>query len=92
MSKFDYNYWRKMTWDWYVVKMEHPKNKNRYRGKGLTGVLKLCNKCNYVYSIDSNLGSSRGKRMFKYIDVPKNGVYKEVCPDCSEQEICVITY
>jgi len=92
MSKFDYKYWRKMTWDWYVLKRESYDNRKKTRNKGNNGVLRRCTECDFVYSIDSNLGSNRLKRMYKYLDVPKNGVYREICPDCDGQKFAVITY
>ena len=92
MSKYDYKYWRKMTWDWYVIKMGIHESKRKPRTKGNNGVLRRCTECDFVYSIDSNIGSNRLKRMYKYLDVPKNGVYREICPDCDGQKYAVITY
>ena len=92
MSKYDYKYWRKMTWDWYALKMEVRESKRKPRTKGNNGVLRRCTECDFVYSIDSNIGSNRLKRMYKYLDVPKNGVYREICPDCDGQEFAVVTY
>lgn len=87
--KFDYDYWRKMTWDWYAIKMEQPKNIGRCRSKGIRGGLSFCPECEYVYSVQA---SGRIVELYKYRDLFKFGLSKKICRDCNGDKVKVTIY
>jgi len=49
MKKYDYDYWKKMTWNWYAVPDLRTVRYNK--SSKSKGVFRLCDVCDYVFHI-----------------------------------------
>lgn len=89
-TKFDDNYWRKMTWDWYAVPRVRDASYGRDRSKGVQGGLRCCPKCDVVYSVDTNKGGSKRYKQFNYLGLFRRGVKIDDCKKCRGEFVSVV--
>ena len=92
-TKINIEYYRKMTWDWYAIPYvvnSALRNKKVKYWDGLD--LKLCTKCENIYSINSNKGGGRSYQQFNYSNIPTRGVRKKTCYKCGGKNVTVLDY
>jgi len=92
-TKANIEYYRKMTWDWYAIPYvvnSFLRNKKVKCWDGLD--LKLCTKCENIYSISSNKGGGRSYQQFNYSNIPTRGVKKRICYKCGGKDVIVMDY
>ena len=84
MKRKDIKYWGKMTWDWYAVPfvVDSYKYKKRARIYSVNTDLRYCEKCENVYSVNSNKGGMEYYPQYNYSMIPNIKLKPEKCFIC----------
>ena len=81
MKKYDYDYWKKMTWDWYAVPdLRTVRYKKSSKSKG---VFRLCDVCDFVFSYRKSI-------LHQYTSIPKIHLHKATCPKCLGEDVRLV--
>ena len=78
MKKYDYDYWKKMTWNWYAVPDLRTVRYNK--SSKSKGVFRLCDVCDYVFSYRKSI-------LHQYTSIPKIHLHKATCPKCLGEDV-----
>ena len=84
MKRKDIKYWGEMTWDWYAVPfvVDSSKYKKRARIHSVNTDLRYCEKCENVYSVDSNKGGKTYYPQYNYSMIPNIKLKPKECFIC----------
>ena len=78
MNKYNHDYWKKMTWNWYAVPDLRTARYNK--SSKSKGVLRLCDVCDYVFSYRKSI-------LHQYTSIPKIHLHKTTCPKCLGEDV-----